>query len=350
MSFQVVCAVEACKSEFVGLGHVVCRQHADCRVVKEDGEVIWTPDSCQVCLGLADTAFERPSSKSSRQRAIKSLKKWARGFQKNRPGRPFLPSEMWRARVFPKGAPEFVYRGVTCFKAVQGPAEPSPAVEQELLQPKDTFTECSSPISKEQEASLLQEGTVTDSSNEGDDSSVSEPVAEPGKEMPLVKISINVPNNEPIRPANPHNLPTPMEVVNSTPAATAREDPMTSLTEERMDRLSLVSETIPKDASVRSQLQTTLDLFVERQAKDKQAAEEKAAQLLAEKIRADIQAQELHEKSVAAALEEQNKFRARELELKEQAASRERALQEELANKERTLREETAAREKALAE
>ena len=166
----------SCNLEFVGLGHVVCRQHADCRVVMEDGEVIWTPDNCQVCLGLADTAFERATSKSSRQRAIKSLKKWARGFQKNRPGKPFLPSEKWRARVFPNGGKDFIYVGSTEFAAVQGTAgqSPSPSLsEQELLHPGEK-QEYSSPISKEREASLLHEDSITDSSDEGDDSSLSE--------------------------------------------------------------------------------------------------------------------------------------------------------------------------------
>ena len=206
----------------MGLGHSVCRQHADCKEVKPDGEVIWNPDSCDVCLALADIAFEKPATKKEKQRALKSLKRWAKGFQKNRPGKPFLNSEKWRARVFPKGGPEAIWKvSSTTFRPIQKiPEEVSSSAGTSSVAPRATscdtleavFTESEdvameevhTPTRVEEEALLHDsESELQDSDDLEEDrassssgTAVAEPVmslSAPTKKAPLITIKVQLP-------------------------------------------------------------------------------------------------------------------------------------------------------------
>ena len=63
-------------------------------------------------------------SKEDKRFAKVQLKAWARGFNKNRPGAPFLISEKWRAMFFPKTETRFVWSAT--------PAPPVPPVSEEV--------------------------------------------------------------------------------------------------------------------------------------------------------------------------------------------------------------------------
>ena len=68
---------------------------------------------------MLKAAFYKPYPEVAiRKEAKNALREWAEGFRKNRTGKPFLTSEIWRASLFPGKSKAQVYQGdSTTFKA-----------------------------------------------------------------------------------------------------------------------------------------------------------------------------------------------------------------------------------------
>ena len=124
LSFQVSCAVQGCHAVFYGYGHRVCRQHSLCKVRKPDNIVVWDPSGCSVCTKLVDFCFKsKETNRIDRKTVVHQLKKWVRGFQKNKTG-PYLADEDLRETLFPHSGREAVWRATS--------TEPQPTTSKEL--------------------------------------------------------------------------------------------------------------------------------------------------------------------------------------------------------------------------
>ena len=107
---QLMCQAEDCRTSFEAFGHDLCRFHAACRTVKDDRAIVWDPVECSPCSHLIMTAIKRSSvTPEEKKSAMDMLRAWVKGFQKNRPGTPFLPSEQWRLTLFPRSGKEIVW-------------------------------------------------------------------------------------------------------------------------------------------------------------------------------------------------------------------------------------------------
>ena len=100
-----VCEADGCTSVLVRTsGHYTCRFHAPCRG-RAYGVSFWYPRRCTVCLDLLDTFVRDPPNNI---KIREDLRVWSKGFQKNAPGKPFLPNLKLKDALFPKAGPSAV--------------------------------------------------------------------------------------------------------------------------------------------------------------------------------------------------------------------------------------------------
>ena len=136
---QLPCEEEDCTNHLPSsLGHSLCRRHAPCHVMK-DTFLIWDPEGCDFCFDTFNLLLARPGPTTEPNKTV--LKKWVRGFQRNRKG-PYLMKELHREILFPKSSPSVVW----------GVASALPSEGELAL---DEWMETDSDVSDDTERSLL---------------------------------------------------------------------------------------------------------------------------------------------------------------------------------------------------
>ena len=303
LSFQVNCAASGCHAVFFGYGHMVCREHAPCKVRKPGNIIVWDPADCHICSKLVDSAFKsKDITRIDRKNAVNHLKKWIRGFQKNKTG-PYLANDDLRETLFPKSGREAVWRA-------DSTSEPQASTSKDLeksLGIMDLDTE-GMDVDKETEEDLLAEKSsgfdgFPDEEDEIDTSTVATPD------------TYSSPSPSRSAASNPSRSRHPSEQTGTIPKAKT-----TKPTEEVTDPI------IKRFDNAAAQMEQMVQLLKEAQEGRKQAEQERdRARVQAEKAhflaveesqKKDIAVKEKIARLQEKAIEERKKFRQEIDELK----------------------------------
>ena len=174
---SVVCRVKVCgKKVKLPCGHDMCRAHAKCRKIK--GEfVFWDPSGCGICQGMYHSGWESESSEISANEKTffqESLKLWVRGFKKNLPNAPYLPTVEWKDILFPNAREDAVVGRATRPQIPIVQLEMQEALDSMSLEHLEEMSG-SSTLSPGREASLLQSGAEADVTGEEEEGLIPSP-------------------------------------------------------------------------------------------------------------------------------------------------------------------------------